>query len=327
MKKATNLKTTCFERALFFSWYCSTGDCKFCYMSTQPKSNVKLARRTTESLLAEVILCKKLGWKLGFVSGGHSAYKTVEFLDLLNKIKKVQEKKVWINIGALKKSDLLLYKPYIKGVVASIETINPMVHDFVCPSKPIKPFEKMLVEAKKLGLERGMTIILGIGETLDDFELLKKFIKRYGITKIHIYGLNPQKGTIFENSPPPTVGYQSEWISKTRKAFPDIDIQAGIWLDRVNTVAQLLEAGANSISKFPALKSFGSPEAKEIEKQARLADRKFLGTLTKLPEINWTKEVDKLKLDDALKEKVKIKLNAYLKKMNSRKVDKAEFNM
>ncbi len=324
MKKMNNkLATTHFERALFFSWYCSVGDCKYCYMSTQPKEKIeRTARRTAESLLAEVIICKKLGWELGFVSGGQGAYKRVEFLELLKKINKINDngKKVWINIGALKKSDLLLYKPFIKGVVASIETINPRIHDFVCPSKPIKPFEKMLVEAKKLGLKRGMTIILGIGETLDDFELLKKFIKKYGVTKIHVYGLNPQKGTIFENAEPPNASYQAEWIKRIREAFPDIDIQAGICLDRTNTVAQLLRAGANSISKFPALKSFGSSEAKEIERQAKIADRKFLGTLTKLPDINWVGEVDKLKLDAALKERIKKKLAIYLSQMQHNRV-------
>jgi biotin synthase-like enzyme len=310
------LKTTCFERALFFSWYCSVGDCKYCYMSTQPREKIeKKARRTTESLLAEVILCRKLGWELGFVSGGQGAYKQVEFVELLKNIKKVHGKKVWINIGALSKPDLIQYKPYVKGVVAAVETVNPKVHAFVCPSKPVKPFEKMLVEAKKLGLRRGMTIILGIGETLDDFDKLKQFIRRYGITKIHIYGLNPQRGTVFENAAPPSAAYQAEWIRRTRKAFPNINIQAGIWLDRADSVAELLQAGANSISKFPALKSFGSNEARELEKQAKIAGREFMGTLTKMPRINWDKEVDKLDFDNVLKSKIKKKLRDYLKKM------------
>ena len=313
-----NLKTTCFERALFFSWYCAVGDCTYCYMSTQPKFNKeKLARRTTESLLAEVILCKNLGWELGFVSGGQKAYKKVEFLELLSKIKQVYGKKVWINVGALSKAELIQNQPYIKGVVASIETINYELHKKVCPSKPIKPFEDMLVEAQRLGLEKGMTLIVGLGETIDDFELLKNFIKKYSITKIHIYGLNPQKGTMFENSEPPSAEYQAEWIRKTRQAFPDIDIQCGIWVDRAGYVGKLLGAGANSVSKFPAIKYFGSKQAREAERQARLAGREFKGTLTELPVVNWDKEVDELDLNDGLKEKIEQKLRAYLKKMKS----------
>jgi biotin synthase-like enzyme len=160
-----------------------------------------------------------------------------------------------------------------------------------------------------------MTLIVGLGETIDDFELLKKFITKHGVVKIHIYGLNPQKGTMFENTEPPSVEYQAGWVRKTREAFPDIDIQAGIWLGRAGYVAELLRAGANSISKFPALKAFGSKQAKEIEKQAKLAGRKFVGTLTKLPKIDWDKEIDKLVLDDDLKDKTRKKLNDYLRRM------------
>ena len=37
-------------------------------MSTQPEN--KSAVRSKESLLAELLICKKLGWEIGFVSGG-----------------------------------------------------------------------------------------------------------------------------------------------------------------------------------------------------------------------------------------------------------------
>ena len=32
-------QTTLFERAIFCSWSCEIGDCKFCYMSSQPKGS------------------------------------------------------------------------------------------------------------------------------------------------------------------------------------------------------------------------------------------------------------------------------------------------
>src|SRR3989338_1167379 len=127
---------TCFERAIFFSWYCGTGDCKYCYMSTQPKK--PLARRTTESLIAEVILCKKLGWNIGFLSGGHKAYTAEGFEELLKKISTAAEEKIWINIGALKEDEIKIFLPYIKGVVGAIEILDPKLHKKICPSKPIE---------------------------------------------------------------------------------------------------------------------------------------------------------------------------------------------
>jgi biotin synthase-like enzyme len=296
---------TCFERAIFFSWYCGIGDCQYCYMST--KGHKKTARRTRESILAEIALCRMLGWELGFISGGHGAYSTVEFESLLEDITRLWGDKVWINVGALKAEELKRYAPYVKGVVASVETVNPTIHGKVCPSKPLGPYENMLTDAAKLGIARAMTLIIGLGETIEDFTLLVAFIKRHGITKIHIYSLNPHKGTLFEHAEPPKPEYQAEWIARTRIAFPRIDIQAGIWLNRVEMVSLLLRAGANSISKFPAIRYFGSTEAREIEKQAEDAGRAFRGTLTRFPVVN-TED-----LDDA----TRAALERYLKKMRA----------
>ncbi len=309
------MKSTHFERAIFFSWYCGIRDCAYCYMSTQPEN--KKAVRSKESLLAELILCKKLGWGVGFISGGVGAFSKTKFKDLLKDMYKISGEKFWLNIGALNKEDLEEYLPYAKGVVGSIETVNKKVHDKVCPSKPMEPYFEMFSNALGFGLKTGITIILGLGESIDDFSEFKKIVEKYKISKVHFYGLNPQKGTIYENADPPTTEYQAEWIKKTREEFPLMDIQCGIWVDRVNRVAELLKAGANSVSKFPILKKFGSKEALEIEKQASKAGRKFIGTLTKLPKINVEREVDKLDLDEKLKEGIKVKLKSYLKRMST----------
>jgi biotin synthase-like enzyme len=289
-------------------------------MSTLPKEKrTKEKVRSFASLLAETIITKKLGWDYGFLSGGVGVFSDEKILDLIKKTNEIMEEPVWINIGILSKKQMESFRPYIKGVVGTIEVLDPKLHKQICPSKPIAPVEKMFENAKELRILRGMTIIVGLGESIDDFELLKKFITKHEITKIHIYGLNPQKGTMFENAKPPAAEYQSEWIRRTRMAFPNIDIQAGIWLDRVDYVAELLRAGANSISKFPALKAFGSKEANEIENQAKLANRKFIGTLSKMPKVDWDNEVDKLKFDIELKNNIKKKLKDYLRSMEKTK--------
>jgi biotin synthase-like enzyme len=282
-------------------------------MSTQPDS--KKAVRSKESLLAELLLCRKLGWGIGFISGGVGAFSQTRFKDLLKDMHKVAGEKFWLNVGALGLEELKEYLPYTKGVVGSIETVNKKIHDIVCPSKPIEPYLKMFENASKLGLRNAMTIILGLGETIEDFEEFKKIVKKYDIIKVHFYALNPQKGTLFEGMKSPYTGYQAKWIKKTRQEFPEMDIQCGIWADKVDRVAVLLKAGADSISKFPILKKFGSKEAKEIERQAEKAGFEFKGTLTRIPKIDWDKEVDKLGLDNKLKEKIRIKLRLYLKNM------------
>jgi biotin synthase-like enzyme len=309
---------THFERAIFFSWHCNIRDCAYCYMSTQPKVSRtgNIARRSSESLIAELIICKKMGWEIGFISGGVGAFNKDDFRKLLEQMHSATGDKFWINVGALDKETLKDYLPYIKGVVGSIETVNEKLHRKVCPSKPEEPYYMMFEYAKELGLKNAITIIVGLGETIDDFDSLKNIIRKYDISKIHIYGLNPHKGTVYENSPAPTKEYQAEWIAKTRIEFPKLDIQFGIWEDRPEYTSFLLKAGANSISKYPALKEFNSDSAKEIEMQAKLAGRKFIGTLTKMPNIDWDSEVDKLNLEKSIKEKIKAKIRQYVLQMN-----------
>lgn len=306
---------TGFERAIFFSWYCSIRDCKYCYMSTQDVE--RTARRTVESILAEVLICKNLGWDIGFISGGHKAYSTVQFRDILKKISLVRGDKLWINVGALKKEEIEEFRPFIKGVVGAIEIIDPELHDQICPSKPIDSMVKMFNAAE--GLQKGMTIILGLGEKKKDFGLLKKFIQKNKITKIHFYSLNPQKGTVYENQRPVSKAYHAWWIAKTRIEFPKINIQAGIWVDKVENVSTLLLAGANSISKFPSIKQFNSSYAKTVEEQASLAGRKFRGSLTKIPLIDWDEEISNLNIERELKKKMGTKLKKYLEVMRRSK--------
>lgn len=309
-------KETCFERAIFFSWGCTIGDCGFCYMSTQPEwKKPTETKRSNASILAEFMLAKNLGWDIGFFTGGIGVLLPDEMEFLLKAACEITREKIWLSVGPVAKPLLQRYMPYIKGVVGSTETINPELHKKVCPSKPLAPYERMFEAAKELGLQRAMTFIVGMGEVHSDLELLKDFIRKYEIDKIHIYGLIPQKGTMFEDAPIPTQEEQAWWISNLRIEFPKLDIQCGVWEDRIERVSYLLDAGANSISKFRATKLFGTSIARDLEHQAELAGRRFKGTLSELPEIDWDAEVDRLSVDKLLKEQIRVKLHQYLDTM------------
>src|SRR3989344_8973319 len=100
-----DLATTRFQRGLFFSWYCSTGDCKFCYMSTQ-KDKIKEPKgavRSRESMLAEAIICKELGWGIEFLSGGHGTYGLNNLVELCRELYEITGQKQWLNIGVIGK--------------------------------------------------------------------------------------------------------------------------------------------------------------------------------------------------------------------------------
>lgn len=311
------MKKTQFERAIFLSWYCAKGDCKFCYMSTQKNliKDPKKARRSFGSILAEAIICKKAGWKIEFLSGGYESFTKEELLFLIKNIYKIYGKKIWLNIGILDEKDLKLFKPYIEGVCGTIETINPNLHKELCPSKPIKPVENMFKLCDEFNIKKSITLIIGLGETIKDFELLKKFLKKNKIDKITFYRLKPQKNTIFENKGGPSSDYYIEWVKKTRKEFPKLEITVGSWLTHLDEISLLLKAGADTITKFPSIKLFNSRFAKEIELEAKKAGRKFIGSLTKIPIISIEKGINNLKIEEKLKKDVEIKLKKYLNRM------------
>jgi len=281
------MKTTQFERAIFISWYCSKRNCKFCYLSS--RKNIKQDpikdRRSIESILAEAIICKACGWKVEFISGGCDTYTDKELLNIIKSIYKITKQKQWLNLGILNEKQMKLFKPYTEGICGTVECITPKLRDKICPSKPLKEIEDMFRLADKLKLKKTITIILGLGETLNDFKYLKAFIKRlnpkdsnglgnsknsqskHNLDRITFYRLKPQKNTFFEKKKPITSKYYTEWIKLTRKEFPDIRIVVGSWLTHLDEIHLLLAAGADTITKFPSIRKFNTKYAKQLKKK------------------------------------------------------------
>lgn len=303
------MKPAYFERAIFISWYCSKRDCAFCYLSSRKhvKQNPIKDRRSLSSILAEAIICKACKWKIEFISGGCDTYTDKELLNIIKSVYKITKQKQWLNLGILNEKQLRLFKPYTEGICGTVECITPKLRDGLCPSKPLKEIEDMFKIADKLKLKKTITIIIGLGETINDFCYLKKFIEKWKLNKITFYRLKPQKGTLFENKKGPETDYYVEWIKKTRKEFPKIKVVVGSWLSHLDEIHLLQNAGADSITKFPSIRQFNTKYAKKIEEEVKKANRKFIGTLTKVPKIN-TKNLDS---------KVKLQLEKYLKRMKN----------
>ncbi|MFC1769034.1 radical SAM protein [Nanoarchaeota archaeon] len=314
------MKQTWFERAVFLSWYCGTPDCKFCYMSTlKGKVNPKKARRTLASVLAEVFIAKKAGWKIEFITAGTKSFSDDELVNILKMIYSITGEKHLLNFGSLSEEQIKLFSPYIKGYAGTVECINPDVRKEVCPTKPIEPILESFKLADKYNLEKAMTIIIGIGETEEDIPKLIDFINEYKIDKLILYALNPIKGTSFSQGPKKE--YYLKWLREIRKEFPELYIVAGPWRSRVDIIHEVLEAGATSITKFPAIKLFNTKISKQIEDECKMAGFKFTGTMTEMPELDF-KEIDDLGLDIKLTKQIKEKVTSYFQGMkgNSCKV-------
>ena len=275
--KITNISL---ERAIFLSWWCDKGDCKFCYMSTQ-KSKIndpKKAKRRINSILAESELCKRLGWNIEFLSGGYKSFTTEKIKEIATNIFTITNKPVWLNTGITK--DLEEYGKEIIGITGAIETANPKLQEKVCPSKPISEISDMLDISKDLGFENAITIILGIGETPEDIEYLIRYIKDHKIDRVIFYSINPHKGTEFENYPQPASLYYAGVVATIRLSFPNIEIICGTWSDNLANIGILILSGANGITKFPLFKMFGTKYGKRVEEEVYWAGRKLKGTFT-----------------------------------------------
>jgi biotin synthase-like enzyme len=228
LKKHGNLVTL--ERAVFLSWWCDKGDCAFCYMSTQ-KDKIKdprKARRNVSNIYAEAEMCKRLDWNIEFLSGGYKSFTTQEIKEIAAKIKDITGDGVWLNTGIT--DELEEYGSEIKGITGAVEVANPQIHNNVCPSKSLYDISSMLDTAGDLGFKKAITIILGLGETLDDVEYVIDYIREHKIDRVIFYSLNPHKETIYADKSQPASLYYAQVVARVRLEFPEIEIICGTWI-------------------------------------------------------------------------------------------------
>lgn len=304
-----------FGRCIFLSWYCERGTCTFCFRSvTKHKiQHAHQARRSLASILAEAMLIKGMGWRIEFLTGGYGITDDKNLLRTTKLVSQILDEKIWVNLGEIGTPMLEEFQPYVKGIVSSIETVEEKLHNQVCPDKPIKPFVDMMKKAKKLGFELGMTIIIGLGETKEDFKLLKQFIIDNNISRITIYALRPVAQTPFTKGPDPLD--VTWWIAKTRIHFPNIEIIVGSAQYRLPELNLMMRAGANAITKLPATKLFNTNKGFEIEKEFVRAGRKTHSVFhsdNPFKECDWQAMIDRTDLEDEEKEIVIKTLHQYL---------------
>lgn len=307
-------QTTFFERSVFINWTCGIADCKYCYLSTQPKLAPN-ATRHQASILAEILICKILGWKVGYITGGLRVESTEELIGLLNNIEKVYGKKIMMNFGPYTNSEVEQLAPHITGMGSAIESFDEELHKFICPSKPLPFLMKFLEHLQTNKLKKLITIILGVGERKEDLEKVSENIKKYGIETVQLCFLKPQENTVFDDVPAPDPQYMAWWIANLRVLHPQLNIKVALVRERISDVQLYLDAGANGFSRFMVFKDFASPYAKELLEQCELAGRRLEGEFITCPELDIDSQVDELKLDEKLKEQIRTRAHQYYKKL------------
>ena len=303
LKNHGNLITL--ERAVFLSWWCDKGDCAFCYMSTQKNKikDPKKARRNIYNIYAEAEMCSRLDWNIEFLSGGYESFTTQEIKEIATTIKEITGDGVWLNTGIT--DELEEFGSEIKGITGAVEVANPDIHKRVCPSKKLEDISNMMDVAGDLGFKKAITIILGLGETLEDVNYLIDYIKEHKIDRVIFYSLNPHKETIYANSSQPASLYYAQVVSQVRLAFPEIEIICGTWIDNLANIGILILSGANGITKFPLFKMFGTKYGKRVEEEVKWAGRELKGTFTDKSQLGPEKSEVSPDLDKFIKRYVK----------------------
>lgn len=304
---------TWYGRCIFLSWHCSIADCTFCYRSL-PKHQVahpEGSRRSMGSVLLEALFCRIFNWRIEFLTGGYGMMPTEDLVEFAKNVSLVYGEKIWLNIGVITPSQIEMLRPYVKGVCASMETLDPELHKQVCPSKPIAPYDKML--GSLTGFKKSIAVIVGMGDT--SMQPLFDFIEKHSLDRVTIYALKPIKGGPFTHGPTPDE-YVS-WIAQLRIRFPKLEIIAGTNLRRCEETRLVMQAGANAITKFPATKHFGSTLAHTISDMIREEGRAFVSNLTALPDVNWDSEIAALPIADDYKQQMREKLPDYLKRFRN----------
>ena len=303
LKKHGNVVTL--ERAVFLSWWCDKGDCAFCYMSTQKDKirDPKKARRNVSNIYAEAEMCRRLDWNIEFLSGGYKSFTTAEIKEIAKTIKDITGDGVWLNTGITDELDE--YGSEITGITGAVEVANPTIHNNVCPSKSLEDIGNMLDRAGDLGFKKAITIILGLGETLDDVDYVIDYIKEHDIDRVIFYSLNPHKETVYAESSQPASLYYAQVVSRIRLEFPDIEIICGTWIDNLANIGILILSGANGITKFPLFKMFGTKYGKRVEEEVKWAGRELKGTFTDKSKLGSEKSEVSPDLDRFIKRYVK----------------------
>ncbi|RME77268.1 radical SAM protein [Candidatus Woesearchaeota archaeon] len=307
-----------FERSIFINWTCGIADCKYCYLSTKPKhtpGSQTTAKRSQASILAEALICKLMGWKVGYITGGLRVESTDELIDLSRKLEMILGHKIMMNFGPFSRSEVEKLSSYITGMGSAIESFNEELHNFICPSKPLRQLLQFLEYLEEFKLKKIITIILGMGEQMGDVDEVIAKVEEYNIDTVQLCFLKPQENTIFAQVPPPDMYYMAWWAAKLRIAHPHLKIKVALVHERIDDFHLLLDAGINAFSRFMIFSDFAQPFAQKLVQECAKGGRKLKGNFLNIPTISLEQEVNNLAFDEELKSSVLEKAQQYLEKL------------
>ena len=295
---------TTYNRQLFFDWHCQD-QCHVCYLSLQKSEQIPIkAKRSVASILAEAHIVRQLRWTPTLV-GDIRTHTIKDLREMCRRVCSITEGGLWINAGPISRNDIDIIRPFIEGVIAPIETVNRDAYKEICPKKSITPLLTMLSETTT---KRGISLILGAGESLSNLDLLFDFIRNNEIDRV-VFN-TPMRSTGYTTLP--SSFYIARWIAETRINFPKVEIIVAVNPSRPVETSLFLKSGANQLTGFPAISMFNTEAARIIEQESITARRTMKSTLTDMSKVS---KMASLNIDNEIKEKI----NKYLELLGRQK--------
>ncbi|MBA2850359.1 biotin synthase [Methanococcus maripaludis] len=172
-------------------------NCIFCSQSKHNTSKIdNYELKSKEEILKNAKSVEKYSNRFSIVVSGKTVT-DLEFEKIIESIEEIQNKtklKVCVSLGLLNKDKLKALKERNVRIHNNLETSENYFKN-ICTSHDYEEKIKVILEAKKIGLEMCSGGIFGMGETIEDRVDLFLDLKKLGVDSVALNLLNPIYGT------------------------------------------------------------------------------------------------------------------------------------
>jgi biotin synthase len=213
--------------------------------------NAANAKINKEEAVARASRIRQAGIKRVYlVSGWMGASLPDYFFDYIEALKKNADIDVVTTFGPVNKTDLMALKEVgVAGVSCGLETTNIDIFRRIKPGDNFEARLKTLQDAKELGFKTATNFIIGVGESLKDYDEGFRLVEQLGIDYLSLGSFCPTPFTEMESWDRPSPYFVAQIAAAARISFPDIDIATCFDCDNSSVnLAWGIKCGANAYS-------------------------------------------------------------------------------
>jgi biotin synthase-like enzyme len=213
--------------------------------------NAANAKINKEEAVARAIRIRQAGIKRVYLVSGWMGDSLPDyFFDYIEALKKNAYIDVVTTFGPVNKTDLMALKEIgVTSVSCGLETTNKEIFRRIKPGDNFEARLKTLQDAKELGFKTATNFIIGVGESLKDYDDGVRLVEQLGIDYLSLGSFCPTPFTEMESWDRPSPYFVAQIAAAARISFPDIDIATCFDCDNSSVnLAWGIKCGANAYS-------------------------------------------------------------------------------